>query len=167
MSILSAFSNILHKQNVRVANLSEIADALKEVNRKRVSKTLVQANNTPVHMFVAPFDGYVEEIMVAPTAATTSTNGNSVTVSVINLTQSSKVMATFDTYTNKTELVANTGTKVSFAPGVSSGQALTAFRMGDVLSVNVLLNGTVSGWTTANMVDMNVAFTPNDKHFAI
>jgi len=164
---MGLFSNLLHKQNVRVANLSELADALKEVNRKRVTKTSVQANNTPVHVYVAPFNGYVEELIIAAAAATASTNGNSVTVTVQNVTSSNAVLATFDTYANVTELTANAGVNVKFAPAISGGQALTSFKAGDVLSVNIQLNGSVSGWTSATLADVNVAFTPNDKHFAI
>jgi hypothetical protein len=159
------FSNILHKKNVRVANLEQVAGAFKEANRNRVDKS-VTADNTAVRTIVAPWSGFVEELNIAGPSATVSSAGNSITVSVINVTQSSAVVATFDTVLNATELLADQGIKVSFAPALSGGVALTQFNRGDVLSLIVALNGTVSGWSTASVVQINAAFVPNDKQYA-
>jgi hypothetical protein len=166
MTLAGIFSNILHKKNVRIANLEQIADAFKEVNRKRIN-TNITADGSAVISYVAPHTGYVEEMVIAGPADTVSTTGNSITVEVLNVTQSNAVMAVFDTLTNGTELVADTGVKVRFTPAVSGGVAQTAFEAGDVLSIKVTLNGTVSGWSAASVVALNVAVTPNDKNYAI
>jgi hypothetical protein len=147
---LSAFSNILHKKNVRTANLEQISSALKELNRKRT--TVVATTGAALNFFVAPFTGYIEQIIVAAPGAETSG-----TVQVLNVTDSSAVLATCDAAVTPT--VANTGVVYNFAPAVSGGQALTQFSEGDVLAVLVT---TITGPTT-----VQVAVTPNDKNYAI
>lgn len=159
------FSNLLHKPNVRVANLQQVVGALKETNRKRVQNTIT-ADGTAVKTFVAPWTGFVEELIIAGPAATSSSAGNSVTVQVLNVTQSNAVIASFDTYANLTELVANSGVKVRFQPAVSGGQALANFNEGDVLALKITVNGSVSGWTSGSIVQLGTAFTPNDKNYA-
>ncbi|VVB50671.1 Uncharacterised protein [uncultured archaeon] len=149
MGFTELFSNILHKKNVRVANLEQIAGALKELNRKRV--TVNATTGAELIFFVAPFSGFVEQVIVAAPGAETSG-----TVEVKNVTRST-TLATCDAAV--TNLVADTGVPFNFAPAVSGGQALTQFEAGDVLSVLVT---TITGPTT-----VQVAVTPNDKHFAI
>ena len=96
--------------------------------------------------------------------STTSTAGNSVTVEVIDVTKSLTI-ATFDTYANQTELIADEAVAYNFAPALSGGQAITQFSAGDLLAVKVTSNGS-SGFS-GNMAAVSVAVTPNDKHYAI
>lgn len=163
MSLVEAFSNILHKKNIRIANLDQIHGALKELNRKRT--TTFPVTGTALNFFVAPYSGFVEQFLMVAGQSTTSTSGNSVTVQILDVTQSNKVLATFDTYANLTELVADQAVGYAFAPALSGGQAITQFNAGDLLAIKVTSNGS-SGFS-GDMKAVSVAVTPNDKHYTI
>jgi hypothetical protein len=156
------FSNILHKVDVRIANLAHLAGAFKEANRCRVNKMGTVANGAAVNVFVAPWNGFVEELNISSNAVTSGSN--KATVEVVNVTKSATI-ATFDTLVNLTELKSGAGIKVSFTPGVSVGAALTEFEQGDVLAVKITAGGS-GAFSSSSVCDITFGFTPNDHNYA-
>jgi hypothetical protein len=124
MGLLPSFSNLVHKYAVEVALFNQLKAGFKEANRQRIPAVVTTSNSpSAVKVFVAPWAGSVESLIVAGATGTTSgsTNGNSVTFTVTDLT-TGVILFTGDTYVNATELVANTG--VGFfnsAPAMSNG----------------------------------------------
>src|SRR5260221_13416623 len=100
------FSNIIHKVAMRIANLEQVIPGFREANRKRLFFT-IQANNTAVVEWVAPYRGYIENMVISsPTAATTSSSGNSVTLTVTDVT-ASKAILVKDTFTDSFDFLQN------------------------------------------------------------
>lgn len=159
--LLPSFSNIVHKLQVEVALFNQLKAGFKESNRKRYFSTIT-ANNTPVVFFIAPFDGSVESVIVAsPSGATTSSSGNTVTITVVDK-NGGAVLLTGDTYANATELAVNTGAAF-FNPGpaISNGARAKQFSAGDVLEINGLVTGT-PGITSSNTLNIVTTITPTD-----
>ena len=142
MNLLQTFSNIIHKIDVRVANNKNLANGYKEANRERTNINGLVANGSAVNYIVAPWSGFVESMDISGNATSTSTSGSSVTVSIVDVTKSNTVIASFDTYIYGTEIKTNAGFKVTFAPGISGGVAVAEFAQGDVLAVKAAVNGT-------------------------
>jgi hypothetical protein len=172
---MSLFSNIIHKKAVRTQMLESVAGGLKEMNRKRTNTAqVVSTGGATANTFLAPWSGFVEELIISSPYATTSTGvgsspTNSITVSVIDVTKSNAVLATFDTYLNGTELTANSGVKVDFNFGLSGGIVSTQFNSGDLLAVVTTMNGTggnVSFSSGVTPLFLNIAFTSNDARYA-
>jgi hypothetical protein len=161
MSFLPSFSNIVHKIGVEVALFNQLKAGLKESNRKRIPFT-IQANNTPVVEYIVPWDGSVEGIIAAsPTAATVSSSGNTVTMTVINK-NGTVTLFTADTYANTTELGINTGAAFfNTAPAMSNGARNPQFKAGDVITFNALVTG-APGITSSDSVNVVLTLTPTD-----
>jgi len=166
IGILSTFSNIFHKVDVRVTNNKNLAGGYKEANRNRTEKTIT-ANGSGVNVFVAPWNGFVEELNIAGnnSADSVSSTGNHITVKVTNVTTSTDI-ASFDTLVNGQEILASKGFKVSFTPGLSEGAPVAEFKAGDVLSITVTVTGSPTNFTSSNICEINAAFSPADPHFA-
>jgi hypothetical protein len=161
------FSNIIHKANVRVANLEQIAGGLKEANRKR-KDVVILASGSDTNFAVAPAKGFVEEILISCPYTTTSTSVNHTTVAIVDVTTSTTI-ATFDTYTNLTEFTANTGTRVDLSYGVSGGVVPSTFNALDLLAVVVTLHGTGgnASLSSSSPFQISVAITSSDKNYSI
>jgi hypothetical protein len=166
-SFLPSFSNIVHKLQVEVALFNQLKGGLKEANRHRVSVvTTTSATPTASFVFIAPWAGSVESVIVASATPTTSTSGNSVTFEVIDVTQSNAILLNGDTFVSKTELVANTG--VAFynpGPSISNGSVAYQFNAGDLIEVKGVVNGTPSGYTPG-VTNLVVTMTPADPKVA-
>ena len=162
--LTKVLSNIIHKTNVRVANLAEIANGLKEHNRRRIANNIT-ANGTAVTIWVAPFNGRMEDLWISSPTASTSTSGNHVAVSVTNLTQTTTLLS-FDTHTNLTELLQNQGIEILVTDGMSAGIPASTFNAGDVLQVAITITGT-PGPTTSSVMPTLLGVSSTDAHFAV
>ncbi len=156
-----AFSNIWHKFAWRTQMLESIAKPAHELNKKRVLVPAVASGSATV-VFVAPFDGYVEQVLIGSTAASVSTSGNSLSVEVDSVSTGNTLFL-FDTFANVTELVANYAIEVDSVPGISDGLPLPTFKRDELVSVTVTLNGSVSGFTSSSVLPLSIAFTPANK----
>lgn len=151
MSFLPSISNIVHKLQVEVALFNQLKGGLKESNRKRMMVTVDTSADTFGTVFVAPWDGAVESVVVAAATPTVSTSSAYVTFTVANKSVSDAVLFAADTYTSATELVANCG--VPFfnpAPAMSNGARVASFKAGDVIEVKAATTGSPSGYTPAS-----------------
>ncbi len=156
-----AWSNIWHKVAVRIQMLESLAKPFHELNKKRVLVAAV-AGGSAATVFVAPFDGYVEEVFVGAGADSTSTSGNSLTVEIDSVSTGDTLFS-FDTFANGVELVQDYAVEVDNVPGVSDGLPIPTFKKGELVSVTVTLNGSVSGFTSSSVLPLSIAFTPANK----
>lgn len=161
MAFLPSFSNIVHKLQVEVALFNQLKAGLKESNRKRIPFNIV-ANNTAVVEYVCPWDGAVESLIIAsPSGATTSSSGNTVTVTVIDK-NGAVTLFTADTFANTQELAVNTGAAFFNAgPAMSNGARTRQFLAGDVITVTATVTGT-PGISNANSLNVVLTLTPTD-----
>lgn len=168
MSLISGLLNsILHKNAVRTASLEQISKGLNEHNKRRVASNIT-ANNTAVKLFVAPWNGVFDSIVVSSPTATTSTSGNHVTVTVTNVTTGA-VIYTFDTYTNGAELLADQGVLLSagsVAISPINGLPVSNFKQYDLISVKIQVTGTPGPTSSSVMTTLFTAF-PTDKNYAV
>ena len=167
MSFLPALSNIVHKLQVEVALFNQLKGGLKESNRKRV---MVSADTTGAGsfgiVFVAPWDGAVESLVVASATPTTSTSSAYVTFTVANKSVSDTVLFAADTYTSATELAANIGTPFfNTAPAMSNGSRVASFKAGDILEIKSATTGSPAGYTAAS-TPMLLTLVPTDPKAA-
>lgn len=166
MSLLTALSNIIHKRDVRVANLAEVAGGIKEHNRKRFYNNIT-ANNTAVSVMVAPWNGRIEDLWISSPTASTSSSGSHVTVTITDLTLNTTLLS-FDTFTNTTELLLNQGIEIVVNGGISpsTGLPFTGFNAGDVIQLKIQVTGT-PGPTSASVMPTLFSISSTDSHFAI
>jgi len=163
-------SNIIHKTAVRVSPVSAIAHGLQEHNRYR-SEINLTANGSASTIFVAPWKGAVESLIVSSPAATTSTSSNHVTITLTDLTTGTTLLS-FDSYTNLQELALNTGTPIvaSGAPAVSpaTGVPVSEFNQFDVLQLTatVFSTGTL-GITSSSVLPITWTVFPTDSLYAV
>jgi hypothetical protein len=164
MSFLPTFSNIVHKLQVEVALFNQLKAGLKESNRKRIpfTSTTTAGAGSYTTVFVAPWDGSVESLIVASATPTTSTGSAYVTFTVANKTVSDAVLLVGDTYINQTELIANQGAAFfNPAPAMSNGARNPQFHAGDVIEVKGATTGSPSGYTPAATFCL-LTLTPTD-----
>lgn len=167
MSLNSFFNSIIHRQKVRVANLEQIAKGLNEHNKRRIASNIT-ANNTAVKLFVAPWSGVFDSLVVSSPTATVSSSSNHVTITVINVT-TSVTLFTFDTYTNTTELLANQGVLLSagsVAISPINGLPVSNFKQYDLISVTIQVTGTPGPTSSSVMTTLFTAF-PTDANYAV
>ena len=161
----SNFSNLVHKLPMDIAVLRSIIGGFKESNRRRISTSINTSTGAYVVTFIAPWAGTIEGLLVASATPTTSSNGNSVTFTVNDLT-SSAALLTADSFVSGQELVANTGVLFSnAAPAMSNGARAQAFAAGDVIEVKGVTNGSPSGYT-AGVTNIQLVVVPVDPHAA-
>jgi hypothetical protein len=162
---LPTWSNLIHKLGADVSPVKQMKNGLKESNRKRYFFT-VTANNTAVVEFIAPFNGTLEGILVAsPSGATTSSSGNSVTMTVIDK-NGNVTLGSFDTFVNKTELAVNTAAQFfNPQPAISGGVPVKSFSAGDVITFTALVTGT-PGITSSGTLNVLITFVPADGQFS-
>jgi hypothetical protein len=163
---MGLFSNIVHKRDVRVANLENIAPGFKESNRQRLFFNLTAGGSDAI-IWVAPYKGSLQDLIVASPAATTSDSSNHVTITVTDLTTSTVLFAT-DSYTNSFELVENYGVLLSpGTPAVSpaTGLPFTEFSQYDVLEIKAEVTGT-PGITASSVLPIVATVFVTDHNYA-
>jgi hypothetical protein len=162
MSLLPNFSNLVHKLQMEVSLFNQLKAGFKESNRNRFPVAINTSTGTAVTMFIAPWSGRIESLIVASATPTTSTSGASVTFTVADVTSSASLFIA-DTYANATELISNTGVGFYNAqPGLSNGVPVSSFNAGDVITVKGVVTGSTPAGYTAGVTNVVVTLVPTD-----
>jgi hypothetical protein len=158
-------SNIIHKVAIRVANLTQLAGGFKESNRHRVGVNIT-ADAADKSVFVAPWDGSLESLIVSSPTASTSTGGNHVTLAFKNIT-TGVTIATYDTLTNTFELLQNRGVELDLSGAISPslGTPVSTFKKYDLLAIRITVTG-APGPTSASVMPTVFTIYPTDPKVA-